>query len=283
MGLAKFPVHSSPTWDSTTLECSFLMPLQGKHQLSLKTQPGHLLQEVFLTLLLSPHLGVEFCSTQHPCWVCCIAFISECFRYFPLSLSLNGWRVPWKQCAWVLSCVQLFVSPWTVTCQAPLSVGFSRQEYCSGLPCPPPGDLPNPGIEPVSLMSPALTGGFFPTSATWEAPLESWDNVCSSWYSQHPHNARHILSGSEQMQWVVQGLYGHFFELFGLGAELETKHSFSHQARFQPGCREPCSAMGLGCTWWARPDTTTGSMVWPCSTASQSETVRAPHVLPWVL
>ena len=47
--------------------------------------------------------------------------------------------------------------------------GFSRQEYWSGMPCPPPGDLPNPGIEPTSLMSPALAGGFFTTSATWEA------------------------------------------------------------------------------------------------------------------
>ena len=45
---------------------------------------------------------------------------------------------------------------------------FSRQEYYSGLPCPPPGDLPDPEIEPVSLMSPALTGRFFITSATWE-------------------------------------------------------------------------------------------------------------------
>jgi len=45
---------------------------------------------------------------------------------------------------------------------------FSRQEYWSGLPCRPPGDLPNPGTEPVSFMSPALAGGFFTTSATWE-------------------------------------------------------------------------------------------------------------------
>ena len=47
-------------------------------------------------------------------------------------------------------------------------MGFSRQEYWSGLLCPPPGDLPDPGIECVSLMSPALAGGFFTTSATWE-------------------------------------------------------------------------------------------------------------------
>ena len=49
--------------------------------------------------------------------------------------------------------------------------GFSRQEYWSGLPCPPPGDLPNPGIEPMSLMSPALAGQFFTTRMTWGAPL----------------------------------------------------------------------------------------------------------------
>ena len=54
-------------------------------------------------------------------------------------------------------------------CQAPLSMGFSRQENWSGLPCPFPGDLPNPGIEFTSLLSSALTGGFFTTSATWEA------------------------------------------------------------------------------------------------------------------
>ena len=66
--------------------------------------------------------------------------------------------------------VWLFVARWTVACQAPLSVWFFRQEYCSGLPCPPPGDLPHPEIEPRSLISPALAGRFFTTSAAWEAP-----------------------------------------------------------------------------------------------------------------
>ena len=51
------------------------------------------------------------------------------------------------------SCVQLFATLWTITCQTPLSMGFSRQEYWGGLPCTPPGDLPNPGIKPVFLMS----------------------------------------------------------------------------------------------------------------------------------
>ena len=68
-----------------------------------------------------------------------------------------------------LSCVRLFVTPWSVAHhQAPLSMGFSRQEYWSGLPCPPPGDLPDPGIEPMSLVSAALAGKFFTTSTTWE-------------------------------------------------------------------------------------------------------------------
>ena len=66
--------------------------------------------------------------------------------------------------ACVLSCrspVRLF-SPWTIAHEAPLSLGFSRQEYWSGLQCPPPGDPPHPGTKPVSLMSPALAGGSLP-------------------------------------------------------------------------------------------------------------------------
>ena len=75
----------------------------------------------------------------------------------------------------MLSCfnqVQLFVTPWTIAHQALLSMEFSRQEYWSGLPCPPPGDLPDPGMEPKSLLSPALASVFFTTNATWEAPLK---------------------------------------------------------------------------------------------------------------
>ena len=62
-----------------------------------------------------------------------------------------------------------FVSPWTVAHQAPPSMELSRQEYWSGLACPFPGNLPDPGIEPVSLMSPALAGVFFTTATTSEA------------------------------------------------------------------------------------------------------------------
>ena len=69
--------------------------------------------------------------------------------------------------------VQLFATLWTIAHQAPLSMGYPRQEYLGGLSCPPPGDLSNPGIEITSHESPALAGGFFTTSATWEAPHSS--------------------------------------------------------------------------------------------------------------
>ena len=74
-----------------------------------------------------------------------------------------------------LSHFWLFVTPWTVACQAPLSMGFSKQEYRSGLPFPPPGDLPNPEIKPAS---PALAGRFFYHWATWETPMTcAWESI----------------------------------------------------------------------------------------------------------
>ena len=68
----------------------------------------------------------------------------------------------------VKSCPTLW-NPWTIACQAPLSMGLSRQEYWSGLPCPPAWELPDPGIEPGCLIFPALAGRFFITSATWDS------------------------------------------------------------------------------------------------------------------
>ena len=64
--------------------------------------------------------------------------------------------------------VWLFATLLPVDCQAPLSIGFSRQEYWSGLPCLPPRELPDPGIEPSSLRSPVLADRFFTNSAAWE-------------------------------------------------------------------------------------------------------------------
>ena len=86
-------------------------------------------------------------------------------------------RNTWTQntwCCYVLSCfsrVQLFATQWTIACQASLSTEFSRQEHWSELLCPPPGGLPDPGIEPVSPKSPALAGKLFTTRATWEAKI----------------------------------------------------------------------------------------------------------------
>ena len=77
------------------------------------------------------------------------------------------YNMKWRESCKVVS--KSFVTPWALACQAPLSMRCSRQEYWSGLPCPPPGDLPYPGIKAKSLTPPALAGGFLTTSATWEA------------------------------------------------------------------------------------------------------------------
>ena len=82
-------------------------------------------------------------------------------------------------CAKLLSRVRLFAASWTVACQAPLSMGFSRQEYWHGLSFPSPGDLPNPGMGPESLSSPALAGRFFTTSATWEVTSHYQNCLCN--------------------------------------------------------------------------------------------------------
>ena len=98
------------------------------------------------------------------------------YRWILYQLSYEGSPLRSKPCHTWITCmlshfshIWLFVTPWTIAHQAPLSMGFSRQEYWSGLPCPPLGDLSDPGIKPTSLMSPVLTVGFFTTSSTWEA------------------------------------------------------------------------------------------------------------------
>ena len=74
------------------------------------------------------------------------------------------------------SCVRLFVTSWTVAHQAPLSMGFSRQEYWSELPCLPPREvgLPDPGIKPASLASPALQAGSLPLAPSGKPTLGQW-------------------------------------------------------------------------------------------------------------
>ena len=127
-----------------------------------------------------PRFSGQRRAPEHP--RCCI---------HPLRTRLphkQSWRWVNLRCSWkelilsmllllsLFSYVQLCVTPWTVAHQAPLSPGFSRHEHWSGLPCPPPGDLPNPGIEPASLRSLALTGGFFTTSTTWEVHTQHRKN-----------------------------------------------------------------------------------------------------------
>ena len=102
----------------------------------------------FLVLILT-----SFCRSY------CYGFFVVCF--------FEEWTV--CVCTESLQLCLTLVTPWTIACWAPLSMGLLRQEYWNGLSCPPLGDLPNPGTELTSLMSPALAGGLFTTSTTWEA------------------------------------------------------------------------------------------------------------------
>ena len=108
----------------------------------------------------------------------------------------------------LLSCfnrVWICVTLWSVAHEAPLSMGFSRQENWSGLSCPPPGDLPDPGIKPVSLMSAALAGGFFTMRATWVSESHS---VMSNTLWPHglyspPRSSIHETLPARILEWVV--------------------------------------------------------------------------------
>ena len=163
---------------------------------------------------LFPALCPKLCSLC-PCLLCCLTsrLISIIF--------LN------PICACILSHfsrVCLFVTLWTITYQAPLFVGFSRQEYWSGLLCPPPGDPLDPEIKPRSPVSPALGGGFFTTSTTWEAQIPYicmfMYNICLSlsdlllrrhnmvepglWNQQRSHLTLEKIFIFFELQWKMQ-------------------------------------------------------------------------------
>ena len=93
--------------------------------------------------------------------------------------SLQDPRVYSKWHVFTLSHVQLFATPWMVALQAPLPLGFSRQDYWSGLPCPPPGDLLGLGSEPASLGSPALPGRFFTIEPPGK-PNRKWQGLVTT-------------------------------------------------------------------------------------------------------
>ena len=122
---------------------------------------------VFHYFTLSGLLSLSAKASDERVWP--LAWMS--LSWFPGSLIRSGHSRAVKVKVKPLSHVQLFATPWTVVCQATLSVGFSRQEYWSGLPCPPPGDLPNPGMEP---RSPALQVNAFTIWATRAAPSKSF-------------------------------------------------------------------------------------------------------------
>ena len=120
-------------------------------------------------------MAVFPCAIQHKLLLIC--FIHSSFYFLmptptlPLSLSFSPLTTAslFSMCHAVpshFSHVWLLVTLWTVACQAPLSMGFSKQEYWSGLSCPPPGDIPDPGIKATSS---AMAGRFCTTSATWKA------------------------------------------------------------------------------------------------------------------
>ena len=102
---------------------------------------------------------------------------------------------------WVASVESDSSTAWTVACQAPLSLGFSRQEHQSGLPHPPPGDLPDPGMEPESLRSPTLAGRFFTTSATWEICSLEEQDIQDHWAELEQYLSGDLLGSGEA--WIV--------------------------------------------------------------------------------
>ena len=128
------------------------------------------LKRTFKDGILSP--GRQICSL-HPCMCPCITLKNI---YYCSIVALQCCVSLFCTAKWIsyeYACVlsffshfQLSESLWTIACQASLSMRFSRQEYWSGLPCPSLADLPNTEIEPESLMSPAMVGGFFTTGAT---------------------------------------------------------------------------------------------------------------------
>ena len=107
--------------------------------------------------------------------------------------------------------VWLFATLWTIARQAPLSTGFSRQECWSGLPCPPSGDLPDPGIKPMCLTSPALASGLFITSATWETLCRVEEFIFQyqkTWDGPWQHSTKWNTSDRERQILTVSFIYG---------------------------------------------------------------------------
>ena len=123
---------------------------------------------------------------------------------------------------------------WTVAHQTLLSMGFSRQEYWSGLPCPLPRDLPYPGMEPASLMPPALAGGFFTTSTTWEA-LKILDYILSTMRSYLMFISKQLVFPSYVLERILkEGCITGTAKLFSITGQRENIWGFAGQT----GCHK---------------------------------------------
>ena len=161
-------------------------------------------------------------------------------------------------CVQLLSHIRLFATLWTVAHQAPLSMGFSRQEYWSGLPFPTPGDLPHPGIEAIALASPLLAGGFFTPNTTCAPRSYSNPDNCISTQKQHPH----ILNPIPVLR--------RFLSSYGKWVRMSITHPLS-LADFQGG-RKPTKVIS-GLLWAPQPHTLgfpssyshSWSLTWPFS------------------
>ena len=144
--------------------------------------------------------------------------------------------------------VSIFETPWTVPCQALLPMGVSRQEYLCELPCPPPQDLPDPGIKPTYLMAPALAGRFFTTSTTWEAkqhsPKEKEKKKKRTTLSlvKGLYNSRHIINQYVESQKCSSQPSQKFPESSQIGAFLA---SFSLLSSARPALPANCTTHSL--------------------------------------
>ena len=111
-------------------------------------------------------------------------------------------------CVCVHSCAQLLATPWPVARQAPLSMEFPSQEYWSGLPFPTPRDLPDPGVKPESLASPALAGGVFATvlilnTAAAAKSLQSCSTLCDPIDGSPPGSPIPGILQTKTLAWVA--------------------------------------------------------------------------------
>ena len=146
------------------------------------------------------------------CYCCCVAsVVSDSVRPHrrqPTRLP-RLWDSPGKNtgvgCHFLLQCIQVKSesegaqsTPWAAAYQTPLSMGFSRQEYWSGLPYPPPGDPPHPGVKTVSPMSPLLASGFFTTCASWLVT----HNLCNPMDCSTPDSSVHGILQARMLEWV---------------------------------------------------------------------------------